>query len=137
MTALGWILASGVSMCALALVVGVTLMLRPERLQRILLPLVAFGVLVHGGWRPLSALLYNVLSASTFLVGGLVAYAMSARLDITLLLPFAAGNFLYIAASDLVPEVKHDHGLRANAIHLVSLLSGIVLLYIARVALEG
>lgn len=96
-----------------------------------------FGVLVHGGWSPRSALVYNVLSASTFLVGGLVAYALSARIDLTLLLPFAAGNFLYIAASDLVPEVKHDHGARDNAIHLAALAGGIVLLYGVRVAFDG
>lgn len=96
-----------------------------------------FAVLVHGGWSPAHALLYNVLSASTFLLGGLVAYAASARLELTLLLPFSAGNFLYIAASDLVPEVKHDHGVRHNAIHFVALTSGIALLYAASVLLEG
>ncbi|HEX6057679.1 MAG TPA: ZIP family metal transporter, partial [Gemmatimonadaceae bacterium] len=96
-----------------------------------------FGVLVHGGWSPARALLYNVLSASTFLVGGLAAYAASARVDLTFLLPFAAGNFIYIAASDLVPEVKHDHGVRDNAIHLAAMILGILLLYVLRVALEG
>jgi zinc and cadmium transporter len=95
-----------------------------------------FAILVHGGWSPRRALVYNVLSASTFLVGGLVAYALSARIDLTFLLPFAAGNFLYIAASDLVPEVKHDHGVRDNAIHLAALLSGIGLLYLLRVVLD-
>jgi zinc and cadmium transporter len=95
-----------------------------------------FGVLVHGGWSPRRALLYNFLSATTFLLGGLVAYAASERLDLTLLLPFAAGNFLYIAASDLVPEVKHAHGVRDNVIHLAALTGGVALLYLARVLLE-
>lgn len=63
--------------------------------------------------------MYNVISASTFLVGGLIAHSASARVDVSFLLPFAAGNFLYIAASDLVPEVKHNHGLRHNAVHLL------------------
>jgi zinc and cadmium transporter len=247
MTTLGWIVASGLAMNAIALVGGVTLLLRHDRLERLLLPLVAFaagtllggallhmlpgaieeigprpsvflvllagfvvffaleqflhwhqghgeipgvaprpltylvlvgdtlhnflgglavaaafvadlrlglgawiaaaahevpqelgdfGVLVHGGWSPGRALLYNFLSATTFLLGGLVAYAASGRLDLTLLLPFAAGNFLYIAASDLVPEVKHAHGVRDNAIHLAALTTGVALLYLARVALE-
>jgi zinc and cadmium transporter len=91
---------------------------------------------VHGGWKPERALLYNVVSASTFLVGGLVAYAASARVDLTFLVPFAAGNFLYIAASDLVPEVKHNHGLRGHGVHLAALVSGIALLYLLRVMLE-
>jgi zinc and cadmium transporter len=41
----------------------------------------------------------------TFLVGGLVAFALSDSLDVAFLLPFAAGNFVYIAAADLVPQI--------------------------------
>lgn len=95
-----------------------------------------FAVLVHGGWRRRSALLFNVLSALTFLVGGLVAYWSSFNTDVTFLIPFAAGNFIYIAASDLIPEVKHDHGLRANVVHLAALVAGVALLYVVRLALE-
>lgn len=95
-----------------------------------------FAVLVHGGWRRRSALLFNVLSALTFLVGGLVAYWSSFRMDVTFLLPFAAGNFIYIAASDLIPEVKHDHGFRANVMHFLALVAGVALLYVVRLALE-
>lgn len=43
--------------------------------------------------------------------------------------PFAAGNFVYIAASDLIPEVKQNHGVRDNAVHLAALVCGIALLY--------
>jgi zinc and cadmium transporter len=96
-----------------------------------------FGVLVHGGWERKRALLYNVISASTFLVGGLLAYAASARVDVRFLVPFAAGNFIYIAASDLVPEVKHNHGLRHNAVHLLAFVGGIALLYLLMVLLAA
>ncbi|MEX1113257.1 MAG: ZIP family metal transporter [Patescibacteria group bacterium] len=95
-----------------------------------------FGVLVHGGWSWRNALLFNVISASTFLVGGLLAYVASAQIDVSFLLPFAAGNFLYIAASDLVPEVKHNDRMRDNLIHLLALIGGIVLLYAVRLLLE-
>jgi zinc and cadmium transporter len=64
-----------------------------------------FGILVHSGWKTRSALAYNVASALTFLVGGLVAYALSDTVDVAFLLPFAAGNFIYIAAADLVPQI--------------------------------
>lgn len=95
-----------------------------------------FAVLVHGGWSRGKALLFNLLSASTFLVGGLVAYVASAQVDVVFLLPFAAGNFVYIAASDLVPEVKHDHGIRNNVVHLLAFSAGILLLYLLRVSLQ-
>ena len=64
-----------------------------------------FGILVHSGWKSRAALVYNAVSALTFLVGGLVAFALSDSLDVALLLPFAAGNFVYIAAADLVPQI--------------------------------
>ncbi len=95
-----------------------------------------FGVLVLGGWSRRSALLFNILSALTFLLGGLVAYWTSARMDVAFLLPFAAGNFIYIAASDLIPEVKHNHGVRANMLHFAAFVAGVALLFVVRRLLE-
>lgn len=87
-----------------------------------------FAVLVQGGWKPRNALLWNVLSGSTFLVGGLVAYAASRRIDVTWLVPLAAGNFLYIGASDLVPEVNRSESLGTNLLHFVVFAAGLGLL---------
>mgnify|MGYP001811648628 CR=1 FL=1 len=64
-----------------------------------------FGILVHSGWSARRALAFNVASAATFLVGALIAYGVSGSLDVAFLIPFAAGNFLYIAASDLIPHL--------------------------------
>jgi zinc and cadmium transporter len=96
-----------------------------------------FGVLIHGGWTKRTALLLNFGSGLTFLVGGLVAYAASARLDVSFLVPFAAGNFIYIGASDLVPEVnKHDQ-VGANVVHFVLFVAGIALLWVMRLAIHA
>ena len=95
-----------------------------------------FGILVHGGWTKGSALLYNFISALTFLVGGLVAYGASMKADVTFLLPFAAGNFIYIAAADLVPEIKHEESARLNILHFLTFAVGIFLLLFVRVAFE-
>jgi zinc and cadmium transporter len=73
-----------------------------------------FGILIHGGWKKGRALLYNLLSALTFLIGGLIAYSASLKTDVTFLLPFAAGNFIYIAAADLIPEIKHEESASPN-----------------------
>ncbi len=91
-----------------------------------------FAVLVHGGWRRGRALLFNALSALTFLLGGLVAYWSSFRMDVAFLLPFAAGNFIYIAASDLIPEVKEARDLPARLRHVLALVAGVLLLLILR-----
>jgi len=95
-----------------------------------------FGVLVHGGWERGRALFYNVLSALTFLIGGLVAYGASARLDVSFLVPFAAGNFIYIGASDLIPEVKSHAALSANIVHFAAFAGGVGLMLAVKLFLE-
>ncbi|MFO8075250.1 MAG: ZIP family metal transporter [Egibacteraceae bacterium] len=67
-----------------------------------------FGILVHAGWSRLNALLVNLGVAFTFLLGGWLAYALSGAVEVGWLLPFAAGNFLYIGAVDLLPELTGD-----------------------------
>jgi zinc and cadmium transporter len=95
-----------------------------------------FGILIHGGWNKTRALLYNFLSAITFLVGGIVAYGASFAIDVTFLLPFAAGNFIYIAAADLIPEIKHHDEPMGQVIHFLSFLSGLGLLWAVGVVFE-
>ena len=96
-----------------------------------------FAILVHGGWNRGGALLVNVLSAVPFLLAGVLAYGLSFRIDVWFLLPFAAGNFLYIAAADLVPEIKVHHSFRTNLLHFLAFVSGIGLLFGLRVALHS
>lgn len=87
-----------------------------------------FGILIHGGWKKTHALLFNFLSALTFLLGGIIVYSLSSEINTGFLIPFAAGNFLYIAAADLIPEIKRHESLRVNLIHFLSLVAGLVLL---------
>lgn len=83
-----------------------------------------FGVLVHGGWPRRKAVLWNFASGLTFLAGAVLAYFASMQFDVTPLILFGAGNFIYIAASDLIPEIKsHDSPLRA-ALHFVCFALG-------------
>ena len=87
-----------------------------------------FGILVHSGWTRRGALTFNVLSALTFLVGGIVAYAASATIDVAFLLPLAAGNFVYIALADLVPELTTSPAPHEKAIQTGGFLVGLALL---------
>lgn len=86
-----------------------------------------FGVLLHSGWSVRRALLWNFLSAGTFLLGGLVAYFLAPVAPVHLMLPFAAGSFLYIAAADLVPEVQQQEPGRRHLLHLGSFILGLAL----------
>jgi len=69
-----------------------------------------FGALVHGGLSHRRALLLNFLSALPFLVGGLISYAVAQQvaLDLSFLVAFAAGNFIYLGAVDLLPEINRQ-----------------------------
>ncbi len=93
-----------------------------------------FGVLVHSGWEKRRALVFNLLSGSTFLVGGVLAYLASQKVDISFLIPFAAGNFLYIAATDLLPEINRRESLRESAVHFVAFVAGLGILLGVRLA---
>jgi len=87
-----------------------------------------FGVLIHGGWKKYKALLFNLLSALTAVIGGLSVFLISKDFNTAFLLPFSAGNFIYIASSDLIPEVKSHEKIINSLIHFAAFVSGIILL---------
>ena len=87
-----------------------------------------FAVLINGGWKKGKALLFNALSALTFLIGGLVAYFLSFNIDISFLIPFAAGNFIYIGATDLVPEVNKHKDVKVNLVNFLTFIFGVLLM---------
>jgi zinc and cadmium transporter len=65
-----------------------------------------FGVLVYGGFSKLKALLFNFLTALTALLGAIIGILLGdAGAATTFLVPFAAGNLIYIAGTDLIPEL--------------------------------
>ncbi len=87
-----------------------------------------FGILVHSGWSRRHALMYNFASALTFPLGGLIAYGLAGRVDIAVLVPFAAGNFIYIAVADLLPEITTSPVPREKILHTVTFGAGLVIL---------
>jgi zinc and cadmium transporter len=94
------------------------------------------AVLMHGGWSLRRALVFNVVSAAGFLLGGMAAFGASGTFDVSYIGPFAAGNFLYVGATDLVPEIAKRGDWRANLRHLAMFVLGVGLMYLAA-RLEG
>lgn len=96
-----------------------------------------FGVLLHGGFTKQKAVLYNFLTALTAVAGALISLSLSYYVEnITqLIVPFAAGNFIYIAGSDLIPELHKEVKLNNGLIQLLFFILGIAvmigLLYLA------
>lgn len=93
-----------------------------------------FGVLVYGGFSRKRALIFNFISALSAILGGVAGYfAYSIMHDsMVYLLPFAAGNFIYIAAADLIPEIKHQVSIRRSLVHFAVFLIGIAIMLIVK-----
>lgn len=97
-----------------------------------------FGVLIHAGYRASKALWYNFLSALTAIAGAGTALVLGNVTEqfALWLLPITAGGFIYIALSDLIPELHKDLGVRQGIIQVIAIVVGVVLM-IALLALEG
>lgn len=93
-----------------------------------------YGVLVHSGFKKTTALLLNFLIALIVVVGGIVGYFFFSHVDTILpyLLPFAAGGFVYISASDLMPEMKKETNLKKSAFSLTIFILGILLMLLVK-----
>lgn len=96
-----------------------------------------FGVLVHSGLEPKRALLLNLLSALTFPLGALIAYGAAGVFEVAYLVPFAAGNFVYIGATDLVPQLTVSEDWRDKMVHTVALALGLGLLLVTAIGETG
>lgn len=89
-----------------------------------------FSILVYGGFSNRRALWYNFLSALTAIAGTVVVFLFSHSVLALepYLLGFGAGNFLYIAASDLIPELHREHHPVTSIIETLFIIAGTVVM---------
>jgi zinc and cadmium transporter len=94
-----------------------------------------FGVLIYGGFSKKKAIVLNFLVALTAILGGLVGYFISSRIAnvVSYILPFAAGGFVYIAATDLIPEMKKEVNIKKSMMTLVVFICGILIMWVTKV----
>jgi zinc and cadmium transporter len=98
-----------------------------------------FGVLIYGGFEKKRAILLNFIVALTIVLGGIVGYfiAHSITQATTFLLPFAAGGFIYIAATDLVPEIKKEVNIQKSMATLIVFIIGILIMWLIKIVFGG
>lgn len=86
-----------------------------------------FGILIHGGYTRKRALWFNFLTALTAVLGTSIALFIGNRMSASVLVlsAFAAGNFIYISASDLIPEMHKVVSVRKSTIQFLTMLLGI------------
>jgi zinc and cadmium transporter len=90
-----------------------------------------FGILIHGGFSKWKALMLNFITALTAFLGAVLTLWLAYFIDGLqfFLIPFAAGGFLYIAGSDLIPELhKHSVSLKKSILQLLAFLLGIAIM---------
>ncbi len=97
-----------------------------------------FGILIHGGLSKTKALFWNFVSALTAVAGVIIGYLLVKNIDdISLaLLPFAAGGFIYIAMSDLIPELHKEPGLRKSLYSFAMFVMGLMFMYLTKIFFE-
>ena len=83
-----------------------------------------FGVLLHGGMKKKKALFYNFISQLTAVVGGIIGFFIGSQFT-QYLIPLAAGGFVYIAASDLIPEIRKENKIKDIVISFLLFFVGI------------
>ncbi len=93
-----------------------------------------FFLLVYGGFSKKKALFYNYLSAVTAVLGAIFGYFLFSQISSLLpyLLAIAAGNFAYIAASDIIPELHKEENLKKSFISFLFFLFGFVIIFLLR-----
>jgi len=86
-----------------------------------------FGVLIHGGLSRRKALFFNLVTALVALVGALITIVLIASIGrmTVFLIPFAAGTFIYIAGSDLIPQLHKEKEVLNSLLQLTCFLLGI------------
>lgn len=89
-----------------------------------------FAILVRAGLKPRRALLLNVVTALTAVLGAaltLVASTMIEGLE-RVLVPITAGGFVYIASTDLLPELHKEPDAAKSAVQIVAILAGVAVM---------
>lgn len=91
-----------------------------------------FGILVHGGLEPRRALLYNFVSGLGAVVGAGIAIVVGSIASnfAPIIVAVTAGSFIYIAASDLIPELRRSPGHRASLQQLLLMVAGVGLMLV-------
>lgn len=87
-----------------------------------------FGLLLHSGMSRAKALLVNFLSALTAFLGLFVAFWLGDLHEglVPLIAAFAAGNFIYIALADLVPELQKTTNGKRSLMQFGVVLIGVI-----------
>ena len=92
-----------------------------------------FGLMLHKGMKRRKIILVNLISAAIALIGAMGTYLLGDIIEglIPMLLALTAGFFIYIAASDLIPEIHYEKRKGFAQIETALLLLGVFVIYLS------
>ncbi|MFH1785914.1 MAG: ZIP family metal transporter [Candidatus Micrarchaeota archaeon] len=89
-----------------------------------------FAMLLHGGFSRKMALFWNLLSALTAVVGGLIFFYLSGIIENISYygLAFTAGTFIYISCAALLPELHEEKDVKKSIIQVMGIVVGAIII---------
>ena len=98
-----------------------------------------FGLMLHKGLSRKRIIIVNIISAAFAFMGAIITYLLGNVLEgyLPVFLAITAGFFIYIAASDLIPEIHHEKRRGFAIIESLLLILGIVVVWMSVSFLEG
>jgi len=91
-----------------------------------------FFVLLYAGFTKRKALFFNFVSALFAILGTVMSLSIGSRVAefSSIMLPLAAGGFIYIAGSDLVPELNKESTLGKSVVQMLAIGVGVGLMFV-------
>ncbi|MHA2281347.1 MAG: ZIP family metal transporter [Promethearchaeota archaeon] len=89
-----------------------------------------FGILLHSGYTKKKAFIYNIISSSTTIPAAIIGYFIIGTLTsvVPFILAISASSFIYIALSDLTPDLHQHTDLKYSIRQLLMIIAGILLI---------
>jgi len=86
-----------------------------------------FALLLSRGWKDRTVILANLATAAATIVAGVTVYYLGAdsKLPVGPLLAVTAGFFIYVAASDIIPDI-HEQPRKTGTIQAAMLVTGVI-----------
>lgn len=90
-----------------------------------------FAVLIYGGFERTKALALNFISGLTSVAGALFAYYFAGRIPALnpFLIALTSGGFIYIAATELIPQLQKEHNVKRAALQFIIFILGLLLIW--------
>lgn len=98
-----------------------------------------FGLLLHKGVSRRKVVLINIFSAGAAFLGAMLTFLLGDVLEgyMPIFLAITAGFFIYIASSDLIPEIHHEKRKGFAVIESLLLIAGALVIFISVSLLES